>query len=67
MQSPATESVETAAARYLDQILAERIDQPRLRAWWAFWLLHWLPKAFSLQQPSIVGWHLDLAEERVLY
>ena len=67
VQSPATESVETAAARYLDQILAERIDQPRLRAWWAFWLLHWLPKAFSLQQPSIVGWHLDLAEERVLY
>jgi aminoglycoside phosphotransferase (APT) family kinase protein len=66
VQSPGADAAETAAARYLDQTLAERIDQPRLRAWWAFWLLHWLPKAFRLEQPSIVEWHLALAEERVL-
>lgn len=57
---------ETAAARYLDRLLAERVDPERLRAWWAFWLLHGLPQAFASRKASVVDWHLALADTHVL-
>lgn len=66
VQMPSSDEGETAAANYLDRLIVERIDEESRRVWWAYWLLHWLPKAFSLdEQPGVLGWHLDLAEERV--
>lgn len=56
---------ETAAASYLDRLLAERVDPERLRAWWASWLLHGLPKAFADEDAAVVDWHLALAEAHV--
>lgn len=56
---------ETAAASYLDRLLSERVDPATLRAWWAFWLLHGLPKAFASQDSAVVDWHLTLADTRV--
>lgn len=57
---------ETAAAHYLDELLRERVDPERLRAWWAFWLLHGLPKAFAGRDTAVLDWHLDLADTRIL-
>lgn len=56
---------ETTAAYHLDRLLIERVDPARLRAWWAFWLLHGLPKAFASEDTAVVDWHLALADAHV--
>lgn len=65
VRSPDADPVETAAARRLDDILAERIPPDTLRRYWAQWMLYHLDRAIRTAPPEAVDWHLDLAESRL--
>lgn len=59
------DATQVAAARHLDEILAARIPPDTLRTYWAYWLLHQLPKAFRSGSPSVIDWQLAMAESRL--
>ncbi len=65
VQRPDADPTQVAAARHLDEILAERIEPDTLRTYWAYWLLHQLPKAFRGGSAAVIEWQLQLAESRL--
>lgn len=60
--------VELAAAQLLDEILADRVPADTLRVFWAYWLLHQLPRAFRRGAAApVIDWQLALAESRLTH
>lgn len=65
VERPDPEAVEVAAARLLDEHLDDRIPAETLRVFWAFWLLHQLPRAYRRGSVPVIDWQLALAESRL--
>ncbi|GAB3750692.1 phosphotransferase [Microlunatus parietis] len=60
------DQVELAAAHLLDEILTDLIPPDQLRTFWAFWLLHQLPRALRRGAAApVIDWQLALAESRL--
>jgi hypothetical protein len=59
------DETELAAARRLDEVLADRIAPDTLRLYWAYWLGHHIPGAFRSGDSTVIEWQLALAETRL--
>ena len=65
LRAPEPDPDGVAAARHLDEILADRLAPDLLRRYWADWLLHHLHQSIASRPPEVVDWQLDLAEARL--